>query len=208
MRDLAESNFVGDRDEQNNPLPFDPFSKDKINFNYTKSEYEVGIADITEDYELDCCEKEWSYRNTLSSASLLGKGCQGALKLAGHSENLQKNGYLFGKHLALAWQASMDLDDIQNEFTQRTHFSLISAPILFHLEYDPSLYAEIARGKESTENVDFRKIRAIVANGPGIDKTQILQQKHLKSAMRAISAFPQSEARNALENITNAVECY
>jgi decaprenyl-diphosphate synthase subunit 2 len=208
VRDLAESNFLGDRDDQNNPLPFDPFQKKQLNFNYTKSEYEIGITDNNDDYLLDYCEREWSYRNTLSSGSLLGKSCQGALKLAGHSDELQRNGYLFGRHLALAWQAGMDLDSFQNEFTHKTNFNMVCAPILFHLEYDPSLYYEILKGKSNIENIDLAKIHEIVSNGPAIEKTQQLQHKHIKSAMRAINNFPMSEARTALQNITNAMEFY
>lgn len=45
--------------------------------------------------------------------SLLGKSCQGTLKLAGHTEEMQGKGYLFGKHLALAWQACLDREPFQ-----------------------------------------------------------------------------------------------
>ena len=78
VRDLAEGEFVGRRDQQNNPLPSPQ-----------------GVSDATED---------WTLRNVLSAGSLLGKSCQGTLKLAGHGTELQEQGYKFGKHLALAWQ--------------------------------------------------------------------------------------------------------
>lgn len=45
--------------------------------------------------------------------SLLGKSCQGALKLAGHPPEMQRHAYLFGRHLALAWQACIDLEPFQ-----------------------------------------------------------------------------------------------
>lgn len=78
VRDLAEGEFVGRRDQQNNPLPSPQ-----------------GVSNATED---------WTLRNVLSAGSLLGKSCQGTLKLAGHGTELQEQGYKFGKHLALAWQ--------------------------------------------------------------------------------------------------------
>jgi decaprenyl-diphosphate synthase subunit 2 len=78
IRDLAEGEFVGRRDQQNNPLPSPQ-----------------GVSDATED---------WTLRNVLSAGNLLGKSCQGTLKLAGHGTELQEQGYKFGKHLALAWQ--------------------------------------------------------------------------------------------------------
>lgn len=81
VRDLAEGEFVGRRDQQNNPLPSPQ-----------------GVSDATED---------WTLRNVLSAGSLLGKSCQGTLKLAGHGTELQEQGYKFGKHLALAWQVKL-----------------------------------------------------------------------------------------------------
>lgn len=76
--------------------------------------------------------------------SLLGKSCQGTLKLAGHSYELQQKGYLFGKHLALAWQACLD----REPFTPGTvgSFSLISAPVLFTLQHNPEVYTLIEKG--------------------------------------------------------------
>lgn len=50
--------------------------------------------------------QDWTRRNVLSAGSLLGKSCQGTLALAGHGVDLQKQGFLFGKHLSLAWQVN------------------------------------------------------------------------------------------------------
>lgn len=50
--------------------------------------------------------QDWTRRNVLSAGSLLGKSCQGTLALAGHGIELQKQGFLFGKHLSLAWQVN------------------------------------------------------------------------------------------------------
>jgi decaprenyl-diphosphate synthase subunit 2 len=73
--DMAEAEFIGERDKQNMPLP------------------SPGLT-----------EEDWTMRNVLSAGSLLGKSCEGTLKLAGHRDELQKSGYRFGQHLALAWQ--------------------------------------------------------------------------------------------------------
>ena len=83
VRDLAEAEFIGRRDSQNNALPSIPPEN--------RTNYAVN---------------EWTLRNVLSAGALLGKSCQGTLKLAGHSEEVQQQGYNFGKHLALAWQVS------------------------------------------------------------------------------------------------------
>lgn len=86
VRDLAEAEFVGRRDDQNNPLPSIPPAD--------RTGYAVA---------------EWTLRNVLSAGALLGKSCQGTLKLAGHSDEMQEQGYKFGKHLALAWQVINEL---------------------------------------------------------------------------------------------------
>lgn len=114
VRDLAESNFVGDRDPQNNPLPSKPEPKST---NDVKSGDDLGFGDLEDNTKplnikdvLGHPEKEWSLRHILGAGSLLGKSCQGALILAGQPVKLQKQGYLFGKHLSLAWQACIDLE--------------------------------------------------------------------------------------------------
>ncbi|CAG9801362.1 unnamed protein product [Chironomus riparius] len=207
VRDLAESNFVGDRDDENIALPSDPALK--INLTDDKP---LDDFDNTRDIDMSLIfghpEREWNFRHTLSSGTLLGKSCQGTLKLAGQSEALQKHGYTFGKHLALAYQASMDLEPFKlQELPLTATFSLISAPVLFHIDHDPSLYEEIRCGKKSVTNIDFRKIHKIVTDGPGIDETKELQRKHGQIAMDVLNEFPDCDARTALQNIILAMQC-
>lgn len=85
IRDMAEAEFIGERDKQNMPLP------------------SPGLT-----------EEDWTLRNVLSAGSLLGKSCEGTLKLAGHREELQQSGYRFGQHLALAWQVKMRVTVLKN----------------------------------------------------------------------------------------------
>lgn len=151
-------------------------------------------------------EREWIFRHTLSSASLLGKSCQGALILAGHSEPFQKQGYLFGKHLALAWQAKKDLEPFRlRTLPYKSTLNLIGAPVLFHLEYDPSLYIEVRKGLVSVEMIDFQKLYDAVAEGPGIEKTKDLQFRHINIAMNVLNSIPSCDAKTALQNIIVAI---
>lgn len=151
-------------------------------------------------------ESEWTLRHTLASATLLGKSCQSALLLAKRQESLQRYAYFFGKHLALAWQASMDLEDYKTELPLGRKLSLISAPILFHLEYDSSLYEDIKKGIESVDDVNYYKIHKEVSRGPGIERTKELQSKHTLAAMTELYKFPNSDARVALEKILLAMQ--
>ncbi|CAB3381190.1 Hypothetical predicted protein [Cloeon dipterum] len=178
VRDMAEGEFVGERDKQNNPLP------------------SPGLT-----------EQDWTLRSVLSAGSLLGKSCQGTLKLAGHGEELQLRGYRFGQHLALAWQACLELEPFTSSAGAdgQMPFSLTSAPVIFTLQDDPSLFEEINKGKENIEDVDYSKIHAAVMSGPGIPQTKELQRHHAQKALQELEGFEENDARKALSNIIFAM---
>lgn len=217
LRDLTESEFIGDRDLQNNALPSKPKnSNNSINNIEHDDEFDMdeifAINDLLKPYPKEEClgiaEKEWTMRHILNVGSLLGKSCRGALCLAGLPENMQCDGYHFGKHLSLAWQACIDLEPFKNDklLPIDMKFSLISAPVLFQLQYNPALYEEIKYGKESIDNINYYKIYKEILNGPGIEKTHNLLEKHSTAAMNYLKKFPSSDARTALQNIIFAVQ--
>lgn len=212
VRDFSESEFIGDRDEQNNPLP----SKPGVDYPRNDVQTKPFVSDFTETDALIPIdvqstfgnpEKEWEVRHILNAGSLLGKSCQGSLKLAGQSKQMQILGYLFGKHLALAWQACLDAEPFNsNTLPSGTTFSLVGAPVLFHLKHDPSLYNEIEKGLVSVDDVSYQKIHKIILDGPAVEKTKELQHKHTTSALLILESFPVSDARTALENIILAMQ--
>lgn len=209
FRDMAESNFIGDRDIQNNPLPGDPMKR--TDDHYSVDKIPVDRIDNKKPFCLEAVmgspENEWTLRHTLSEGTLLGKSCQSALLLAKQPEELQKTAYFFGKHLSLAWQACIDLEPFRiHDLPSESKLSLISAPVLFHLEYDPTLYEEIKKGSESVNNINYQKLHKEIFEGPGIDKTKELQSKHTLYAMTELYKFQPSDARTALENIIIAMQ--
>lgn len=211
FRDMADSHFIGDRDIQNNPLPANPMMKLEEQNKNAFVEVPVDRVDNKMPFNLKDVmgspEDEWTLRHTLAEGTLLGKSCQSAMLLAKQPEALQKQAYFFGKHLSLAWQACMDLEPFRlRELPPSTMLSLISAPVLFHLEFDPSLYEEIERGSESVENINYQKVHAAILEGPGIERTKELQSKHSMQAMSELYKFPPSDARTALENIIMAMQ--
>lgn len=210
FRDMADSHFIGDRDIQNNPLPADPAKKLEEQKN---SVYEIPTdrVDNLKPFNLKDVmgspENEWTLRHTLAEGTLLGKSCQSAMLLAKQPEDLQKQAYFFGKHLSLAWQACIDLEPFRlQELPNDTKLSLISAPVLFHLEFDPLVYEEIRKGSESVNNINYQKLHEAILDGPGIEKTKELQSKHTLHAMTELYKFPPSDARTALENIIMAMQ--
>ncbi|XP_059475902.1 all trans-polyprenyl-diphosphate synthase PDSS2 [Neocloeon triangulifer] len=178
VRDMAEAEFVGERDKQNQPLP------------------SPGLT-----------EQDWTLRSVLSAGSLLGKSCQGTLKLAGHGEELQLMGYRFGQHLALAWQACLELEPFTSSAGAdgQMSFTLTSAPVIFTLQHDPSLFEEIDKGRENIDDVDYSKIHAAVMKGPGIAQTKELQRHHAQKALQELEGFEENDARKALSNIIFAM---
>lgn len=199
LRDLAEAEFVGPRDSQNNPLPAEPKPQ--------QIEYEQFCGDTKEPLvvreALGNARAEWTLRHVLNGGSLLGKSCQGTLKLAGHSLELQEKGYLFGKHLALTWQACLD----RQPFTQGSTgpFSLVCAPVMFHLQHNPDFYCEIEKGKTNIEDVDYDLVRKAVISGPGLEMTKELQKEHGEAALEVLKQLPESDARRALAKIIAAM---
>ncbi|GBP10290.1 Decaprenyl-diphosphate synthase subunit 2 [Eumeta japonica] len=201
IRDLAEAEFLGERDEQNNPLPSPPIQY-RINPN-EPTDWECAMDPLPMRGVLGAARREWRARHVLAAGALLGKSCCGALKLAGHAQNVQNKGYLFGCHLALAWQAFLDLEQFASSDPSR--FSLVGAPFTFTLEARPDLYRYIEAGKRSVDDVDYRTLYKAVIEGDGIAKTKQLQREHIQAACEVLETFPNCDARTALTNILVAM---
>ncbi|XP_019895335.1 all trans-polyprenyl-diphosphate synthase PDSS2 [Musca domestica] len=203
IRNIADGEFLGIRDEQNYPLPW-------------RAQSSNGSYDVRTPIDADCsieplniaevrgnAELEWELRNVLNGGSLLGNACKSAMILAKHNTDVQNEAYLFGKHFHLAWQSSIDLMTFMptNNVEDPPCFSLVSAPVLYHLENDPSLCDEIEKGKENVENVNYEKVRNIILRGPGLIKTEQLYRKHQEAVLNCLSKFKNNDARNALKNM-------
>ncbi|KAF7269674.1 hypothetical protein GWI33_017290 [Rhynchophorus ferrugineus] len=200
VRDLSEAEFVGPRDKQNNPLPAKPKTNQVEYTQFTENNLEPLVVSEA----LGNAQAEWTLRHVLNAGSLLGKSCQGTLKLAGHSEDLQEKGYLFGKHLALAWQACLDREPFQHGSSGP--FSLVCAPLMFTLQHKPELYEHIEKGMDTVDDVDYELLRKEVIDGPGLELTKNLQKEHSQAALKVLNELPASDARTALANIIAAVQ--
>lgn len=199
LKDLVECDFIGPRDEQNRPLPVKPLPiKDRRNA-VLPIEHELASFKTDVKSVLGNAKLEWVLRNVLGGASLLGKSCQGAMLLAGHDTFIQKQAYLFGRSLALAWQAHLDLQ--QFLIAKHGPFSLVCAPVLFHLEEDPGAFRDIESCKNNTHNVNYTKLYENVANGCGIEKTKSLQEEFSAEALEILKSFPVRDAHKALEKL-------
>lgn len=204
---------MGDRDIQNNPLPADPLQKLEEQKKNPELFEEVSTDQIdnTLPFKLHdlmgTAEQEWRLRHTLSGGTLLGKSCQASMILAKQNEETQREIYFMGKHMYLGYRAAKDLKVFRSKkLPESGKFSLVSAPVLFHLEHQPELYEEIKRGLESIDNIDFEKIHKIVRNGPGVEKTKKLLSRNNLIAFTLLHKFPKSESLQAIENLIMALE--
>lgn len=208
VRDITESHFIGERDEQNNPIPSDPLLKVPGNFNEMLNSSDIN--DNRKPFNIKSAmgfpESEWELRHTLSAGSLLGKSCQSSFILAGHSELLQKQAYIFGKYFSLALQSKIDLEYFKTpQLSRNSSFSLVTAPVLFQLDFNPELYQEIRKGLVSVMDIDYSKVYDEVSQGPGLEKTQKMHDKFKLKSLNELLNFPQSDVRSVLENILLAL---
>lgn len=63
---------------------------------------------------------------------------------------------MFGTHLALAWQACLDLEPFSGSC--EGPFSLISAPVMFTLANKPQVYSLIEAGRQDVNEVDYEAV--------------------------------------------------
>jgi decaprenyl-diphosphate synthase subunit 2 len=196
LRDLVESEFLGLRDKQNQPVPSKPLPVQK----HITIPVDFSVEPFELKHILGNMKAEWTLRNILGGASLLGKCCQCSLILANHESHIQQLGYNFGQSLALAWQASLDKDICK----QKT-FSIVSAPVMLHLEHDPGFYSEIEKVLSSKRDVDYDVIRKGVEDGPALEKTIKLQDEFSQTALDVLKNFSDSESKTALVNIIKSL---
>ncbi len=143
---------------------------------------------------------DWAKYVYLSSGSLIAKSCRAALELAGHGEEMQKCAFEFGKNIALAQQLNQELLSFTAFDGSVPSFSLTSAPVLLHLES--------SRNQDRFRNqttVDIKKLHRDIQCGSAIKKSKELCRTYGESARVAISGFPESDAKDTLKQMVNAV---
>lgn len=176
--DFMQSEFLGDHDQQGNPIP---------------------VAGMTIGH--------WEEKHYLSTGSLMSNSCQATLELASHDDQLQELGFEFGKSIGLAWQVHSDLQPFVDTYRHPPGipFVLTSAPVVLHLENDASLVEEIRRHTSNVEKLDYLKLHSTIVNGEGIEKAKALLESYTSRALAVLDRIPPSEATAALRNIVQAL---
>ncbi|CAH2238019.1 jg10341 [Pararge aegeria aegeria] len=193
LKDLSESEFFGERDEQNMPLPGKPraFEDDDITFETNA---------IETDDVLGKPRKEWTARTVYNGVSLLGRGCQASMLLGRQNRETQNYAYHFGCHVGLAWQAAAELQKFNENKDQ---FCLTSAPVLYALERNPDLYKIIEQAKNDVNDVDYEDLKFNILKTDAVDKTKMLYEDHAKKAMNYIDDIGQNESVDMIKKLIN-----
>lgn len=195
LRDLSESEFLGDRDEQNMPLPGKPkVSKNDLNITFD-------TTSINTDDVLGKPRKEWTARTVYNGVSLLGRGCQSAMVLGRQCHETQNYAYQFGCHVGLAWQAASELQKLSSD--SKDQFCLASAPVLFALEDNPELYKIIDQAKNDVNDVDYEDLKFNILKTDAVDKTRLLYEDHAKKAISFIDNIGKNESVDMIKKLIN-----
>lgn len=141
---------------------------------------------------------EWTYRTILQSGSMLGKGCQGAMKLAKCGKEAEKDAYRLGGHLALLWQLYLDIKDF---FTHPYEYSLVGAPVTIALWEYPQLYGHILEAKLEERTVDYKQLFYAVKGTRSVEYLTVFLNDELAEVLKYIDKFPDGEATAALKKM-------
>lgn len=197
LRDLSEGEFFGDRDEQNMPLPGKPNKDVQEDF------YDIHFQtdSLCLDRVLGSPRREWTVRTVYNGASLLGRGCQGAMLIEKQGKDIQNAAYYFGTHLGLAWQAASELQKLTSD--SKEHFCLASAPVLFALDDNPKLYNVIDQAKCDVKDVDYEDLKFNILKTDAVEKTKMLYEEHAKKATECIESIAQNESTEMIKRLLN-----
>ncbi|KAJ1910642.1 coq1 putative hexaprenyl diphosphate synthase [Mycoemilia scoparia] len=154
--------------------------------------------------------KYYMEKTYLKTASLIAKGCQGSAYLGQCSNEITEAAYIFGRNLGLAFQLVDDMLDFtgsQSMFGKPVgadlNLGLATAPVLYAWQEYPQLGPLVHR--KFSKDGDSQMAYDLVHSSRGIAKTRQLAYEHAQRAIQALSVFPPSPARDALENITETV---
>ncbi|KAK4161906.1 mitochondrial putative hexaprenyl pyrophosphate synthase [Cladorrhinum sp. PSN259] len=139
----------------------------------------------------------------LKTASLISKSCRASALLGGADSATVDAAYAYGKNLGLAFQLVDDMLDYTRSEQELgkpagadLELGLATAPLLFAWKTEPELGALV--GRKFEREGDVARARDLVMQSDGIEQTRALAEDYAQKAIDAISAFPDSEAKDGL----------
>ncbi|KAF8801163.1 terpenoid synthase [Phlegmacium glaucopus] len=148
----------------------------------------------------------------LKTASLMAKGARCAVVLGGCKEGeiWKEIAYAYGRNLGMAFQLIDDVLDYESASAALGKpggadlgLGLATGPALYAWEEYPEMGILIQRMFK--EPGDVEKARDLVLRSSGVQRTRMLAQEHADKAKQVLQDLPESEARIALEVLTERV---
>ncbi|KAH9858285.1 terpenoid synthase [Lenzites betulinus] len=148
----------------------------------------------------------------LKTASLMAKGARAAVVLGGCKEGevWKEVAYAYGRNLGIAFQLVDDILDYEaGDATlgkpggADLQLGLATGPALFAWEEHPELGPLIQRKFEQPGDVELA--RDLVRRSSGVERTRDLARAHADKAREVLAVLPDSDAKAALEVLTERV---
>ncbi|KAK6460275.1 isoprenoid synthase domain-containing protein [Scheffersomyces coipomensis] len=174
-------------------------------------EYSIQCQDIVDhNTNVDAAFEYYLHKTYLKTASLMSKSSRAAAVLSGSQDEIIEKCYEFGRNLGLCFQIVDDLLDytssdasIGKPSQADLKLGLATAPILFAWKQDPSLGELI--GRKFNQEGDVEIARKAVEKYNGLDQTKLMAQEYCYKALENLRVLPESDARSALEFLTNSI---
>nr|WCH56138.1 prenyl transferase [Calliblepharis sp.] len=178
----------------------------KVITDFAEGEVRQGTNDFNFKISID----DYIEKSFYKTASLIAASCKGAAMLNNCNENTQKQFYLYGKHLGLAFQIIDDILDIvgsNNSLGKPAGSDLkngyLTSPFIFALEENPHLHNLITREFQYKEDIEY--VIRIIQKTNGINKAKDLAEEHIQAALNALGNEYCCEAKNTLKLISSYV---
>lgn len=166
--------------------------------------------EVDHEVNVDAAFEYYLHKTYLKTASLMSKLSRAAAVLSGAQDDIIENCYEYGRNLGLCFQVVDDMLDytssnsaIGKPSQADLKLGLATAPILFAWREEPKLGELIARKFAEPGDVDIAR-RAVDRYG-GLEKTRAMAQDYCTRALTNLRKLPESDARSALEFLTNSV---
>lgn len=167
-------------------------------------------TEVDHKVNVDAAFEYYLHKTYLKTALLMSKLSRAAAVLSGSNDEVIEQCYQFGRNLGLCFQLVDDMLDytsldllIGKPSQADLKLGLATAPILFAWRERPELGALI--GRKFKEPGDVEIARRTVEQHDGVAKTRAMAQEYCNRALANLRVLPESDARSALELLTNSV---
>ncbi|CAH2351947.1 hexaprenyl pyrophosphate synthase, mitochondrial [[Candida] railenensis] len=167
-------------------------------------------VDVDHQTNVDAAFEYYLHKTYLKTASLMSKSSRAAAVLSGSQDVVIENCYEFGRNLGLCFQIVDDMLDytssdlaIGKPSQADLKLGLATAPILFAWKEKPELGELI--GRKFKNPGDIEVARSAVDEFQGVEKTRLMAEGYCLKALENLRVLPESDARSALELLTNSV---